>query len=153
MAPSSDVAKTVALEQMSVDAPGEKNPPTSSNAPITSSDLEKHQSIHPLATTQSDTLAADLVAQWTLYAGTESRDPRFLDAMIDIMEKSGADVKYGPHASNEAILHFFDYDEGLSEEWAEKMMTELKVSQGLLGLSLFLHYHLLSCFQPFLVMY
>lgn len=109
-------------------AAANQDPPTSSKAPIKSSDIEKFESSHPLAVTQSESLCADLVAHWTLFKGTKGGDPGRLDTMLDTMEKAGPDIKYGPHTEDDAIQQFFDYDEELSKECAERMMTKLKAS-------------------------
>lgn len=47
------------------------------NAPTTTSEIEKLKSAHPLAVTQAESQAADLVALWRLFRAACAKDSNF----------------------------------------------------------------------------
>ena len=98
-----------------------------SSAAITFTELEKRTSSNPLAVTQSENVVNQLVLQLALYFETDNRD--YLKGILKVMDDAGPDVTDGPYTADTGVVAFYDFEEDLSEEDANNVKRELKVSR------------------------
>ena len=104
-----------------------KVPAGRSSVRIVTDDLSELASETPLAVTTQDNLASTTAlnhATWQL----SGQDPSYLKVIEDLLNSADSDLRRGPHASNEGLTAFLNFEEDMSIESAHRVVSELKVN-------------------------